>query len=84
MDDIAEIQKLPLIDLVWADVQGAEIDMIEGAEESFSKTRYIYTEYDDEELYEGQSNLEGILAALPNFEPVKVFKNDVLLKNKLL
>ena len=41
------------IDLIWADVQGAEADLIEGGTEALRRTRYFYTEYNNQELIRG-------------------------------
>lgn len=70
------------IDFIWMDVQGAEIDVINGGREALTKTRYLYTEYANSELYEGQYTLKQLLACLDNFEVVQRFPCDVLLKNK--
>ena len=70
------------IDFIWADVNGAEIDMIRGAGRALRHTRYFYTEYGTEELYEGQASLKLLLRLLPDFEVVQRFWVDVLLKNK--
>jgi 2-O-methyltransferase len=77
------------IDFIWADVQGAELDLIKGGLHTFQNhTRYFYTEYSNKELYEGQINLDQILEQLTNFDVIAEFKNDfdcdVLLKNKTL
>jgi len=74
------------IDLIWADVNGAEKDMIEGAQESLKFTRYLYTEFGPKgrEIYEGGIDQDTILTMLPNFERVLVHNNNVLLKNKEL
>ena len=72
------------IDLIWADVQGAEIDLIQGGKNALAHTRYFYTEYANEELYEGQISLGDILRSLPNFQLIYRFSGDVLLKNKRL
>lgn len=69
------------IDFLWADVQGAEIDLILGGEKTLAKTRYFYTEYSDKELYEGEILLSEILERLPDFEIVECYDHDVLLKN---
>lgn len=74
-------QSLNFVDLIWMDVQGAERNVLEGMQKSLSQIRYIYTEYNDRELYEGQPSLKEIMALLPNFKIVKRFKDDVLLKN---
>jgi FkbM family methyltransferase len=72
------------IDFIWADVQGAEEDLILGGLDALKRTRYLYTEYSNRELYEGQIDLQTILKLLPEFEVVKKYKNDVLLRNKSL
>ena len=70
------------IDLIWADVQGAEENLIKGAEKALRRTRYFYTEYSDQELYEGQIGLREIRKLLPHFDVFYRFSNDVLLKNR--
>jgi FkbM family methyltransferase len=70
------------IDFIWADVQGAEVDLITGGLETLAKTRYFFTEYSTKELYTGQVDLERILEMLPNFEIVTLWREDVLLRNK--
>jgi 2-O-methyltransferase len=75
-------QGVGAIDLIWADVQGAEGDLIEGGRRTLARTRYFYTEYDDEELYEGQIPLAELLSLLPDFEIVHRYRWDVLLRNR--
>lgn len=70
-----------VIDFLWADVQGAEGDLIAGGLETLRRTRYLYTEYSNAEMYQGQPKLEQILAALPQFELVTRYPDDVLLRN---
>lgn len=72
------------VDFIWADVQGAEVDMILGGSTLLASTRYLYTEYSDLELYEGQVGLEQLLAMLPGWEIAQRFPNDVLLRNTAL
>ena len=62
------------IDFIWADVQGAEGDLIVGGTHTLARTRYFYTEFSEHELYEGQLNLSEIKRLLPNFEIVEVFQ----------
>jgi FkbM family methyltransferase len=71
-----------VIDFIWADIQGAEVDLILGGQEAFKNVRYFYTEYCESELYEGEINLNKILELMPNFEVVEDYNGDVLLKNK--
>ena len=70
------------IDFIWADVQGAEGDLIAGGRDTLSRTQYFYTEYSNHELYEGQPTLEQLREMLPGFDVVKVFENDVLFRNR--
>ena len=69
------------IDLIWADVQGAERELIEGGQAALARTSYLYTEYSDEELYEGQLRLIEILALLPGWRVLYRWPYDVLLRN---
>jgi FkbM family methyltransferase len=84
LDDWAEEQGIRSIDLIWADVQGAEGDLIAGGTETLRKTRYFYTEYSNSQLYEGQLNLRELLSRLPDFKVQHRYEKDVLLKNKSL
>lgn len=70
------------IDLIWADVQGAEGDLIEGGRRALARTRYFYTEYHDHEWYQGQLPLAKLLSLLPDFEVVHRYPWDVLLRNR--
>lgn len=69
------------IDLMWMDVQGAELDVIIGGRKTLARTRFILTEYSDTPLYEDQLPLAGILAMLPGWSLVQRFKWDALLRN---
>ncbi len=62
----------------------AENLFIRGGQEALGKTRYLYTEYSNRELYEGQVNLPQLLALLPDYEVVARYPGDVLLRNKTL
>jgi 2-O-methyltransferase len=73
------------IDLVFADVQGAEGDMIAGGQKAFAeRVRYLWTEFYDTPMYEGQPNLDQILALLPGYTLVQKYKTDAYLKNTRL
>lgn len=79
-----------VIDLLWADVNGAERDFILGSLETLSKTRFFYTEFSKTEnvqLYQDAISRSEILELLPEFEEVGVFSymgnyGNVLLRNK--
>jgi 2-O-methyltransferase len=85
LDTWAKKNQIQLIDFIWADVQGAEIDLIQGGIDTLqNKTKYFYTEYSNREMYEGQVNLDGILAILTKFSIHTQFEHDVLLQNNTL
>ncbi len=84
LDTWAVANAIDRVDFIWTDVQGAEAEVIAGGMKTLAKTRYFYTEYSNQELYEGQLDVAGIKALLPDFEVVEVFDNDVLLRNTVL
>ena len=72
-----------IVDFIWMDVQGAEDLVFQGATEILKRTKYLYTEYNNHELYEGQLNLDQIKEILGNdWEVIHVYSDDVLLRNK--
>ena len=73
-----------LIDFIWADVQGAEDNLIKGAEATLKRTRFLFMEYSNHEEYLGQKNITDLLAMLPDFSIVKKYAGDVLLVNETL
>ncbi len=84
LDRFCENQGLGVIDFIWADIQGAEGEMIRGGRQALARTRYLYTEYSDDELYENQATLRDILELLPDFRVIELWSDDVLLENQKL
>lgn len=88
LDTFCADNDIKKIDFLWMDVQGNEDGVFLGAKDILNKTKYIYTEYNNKELYENQKSLDTLIELLDNkFE--LVFKTvdahmggDVLLKNK--
>ena len=78
LDDWILENEIEEVDFIWADVQGAESDLILGALQTFKKTNFFYTEFSDVEWYEGQINFDTINALLSNFSLIKKFENDAL------
>lgn len=82
LDTFCQQHDLDVIDFVWADIQGAEREMILGGSQTLLRTRYLYTEYSDDELYENQATLAEILSLLPDFRVIELWEDDVLLENR--
>jgi FkbM family methyltransferase len=82
LDSWAAAEGVTEVDFIWADVQGAEIDLIEGGQATLSQTKFLYTEYCDVELYEGQHTLERLLELMPGWAVHTRFSDDVLLENR--
>ena len=66
LDDWASDKNLGAVDLIWADVQGSESDLILGGKTVIRNTRFLYTEYGAIEWYQGQMSLDEICEALFN------------------
>ena len=85
LDTFCATKNINTIDFIWCDVQGAEERVIMGGKKTLeTKVRFLFTEYSNDEQYEGQPTLQRILNLLPTFEVVRDDGKDVLLKNKNL
>ncbi|MFH1148500.1 MAG: FkbM family methyltransferase [Pseudomonadota bacterium] len=81
-DELFDNAGVDMVDFIWADIQGAEINLILGGQKALKKTRYLYAEYSNGGLYEGDAPLDNLLAALPEgWEIAEDFKGDVLFGN---
>jgi len=84
LDDYCRDHAIGHIDFLWMDVQGAEAKVFAGAPEILKRTRYVYTEYSDDEMYEGQVPLKNLLSMLKTFSVMDVWPKEpsnVLLRN---
>jgi FkbM family methyltransferase len=83
LDTFFEQSKLERIDLLWADIQGAERDMVAGAPKTLTVTRFMFLEQDVKELYEGQWTLDEMIRDLePSWGVSAIFPTDILFWNK--
>jgi len=76
------------IDFIWCDVNGAEKEVINGAKKTLKNTRYLYIEFSDKELYEGQISKQDLLALLPDWTILGTYNfegnfGNLLMKNNL-
>lgn len=81
LDDWSDQHNISAVDLIWADVQGAEDLLIKGGRKTLSKTKYFFTEFDNREMYENQKNLQELKKLLPSFEVICLYYKNVLFKN---
>jgi len=84
LDDWAIEQGIVDVDFIWADVQGAEIDLIKGAKKILESSRFFYTKYSNDEWYEGQADLKQLYEALDNFSVCRIFRMDALFENSAI
>lgn len=78
LDDL--MRDIDRVDLIWMDVQGAELMVIEGGYDTLAKTKYLYLEC-QEERYEGQPGEAKVLEALKGWSIVERSGDNILLKN---
>jgi 2-O-methyltransferase len=84
LDDYCVEKGIKKIDFLWMDTQGAEAKIFAGAGDILKNTRYVYTEYSNDELYEGQQPLVKLIEILKTFEVMDIWMVEpmnVLLKN---
>lgn len=78
------------IDVIWADVNGGEEELLNGAQETLKKTKFLYIEFNatqEKKLYSQCLTKEAIKDMVPDFEEIGVYNfmgnfGNVLLKNK--
>jgi FkbM family methyltransferase len=81
LDDVTSL-KGHSIDFLWMDVQGAEELVFEGAKETLPCIKYLYTEYSNQQLYEGQLNKNQLLSILgTSWKVIFDYGGDILLEN---
>jgi hypothetical protein len=73
-------------DLLWVDANGGELAVIRGGLECLKKTRFLYIEFEEVELFKGAATRAQLLEALPGWEIIDEFNfagnyGDLLLKN---
>lgn len=80
VDNYCQVKGIKIIDFLWADVQGAEEDLIRGGASMLGSgaIKYFYTEYSDAQLYDGQLTFNELCALLKGYKVVHRFPGDVL------
>src|SRR5262249_41488526 len=60
LDDLCQELGIEVIDLIWMDLQGAELIALQSAGRLLEKVRYIYTEVSHRPIYQGQCLFDDI------------------------
>jgi 2-O-methyltransferase len=82
LDTWSERHQIARADFIWADVQGAESDLVEGAARFLRASRYFYTEHSNEEWHEGQITLADLIEKLPDSDLIMRYQMGALFQNK--
>ena len=61
LDQVARHCRVQSVDLLWLDVQGSELEVLKGGEQTLLRTRRVYLEASKEPLYEGQAVYEALV-----------------------
>lgn len=64
LDAVLDPFGLDTIDLIWLDVQGAELHVLAGGRQALARTALVYLEVSFEELYEGDCSFDDIQSHL--------------------
>ena len=83
------VRKGEPVDFLWVDVNGSEADFILGANQTLNKTKYLYIEFCEKELFAKALNREQMVKALPGFEVIGEYNflgsyGNLLFKNKTI
>ena len=81
---------IDIVDIIWADVNGGEEELLNGATTTLLKTKFLYIEFSavhSEKLYSECLTKEEIKNKLPDFEELGVYNfkgnfGNILLQNK--
>lgn len=72
---------LSYVTLIWADIQGGELNMLKGATETLKRTDYLYLECQTGKYHNRPTKAE-LLAQVPEFEQVFFDGGNVFLRRK--
>jgi FkbM family methyltransferase len=88
LDDLCAQLRIDVIDLIWMDLQGAELLALQSAGRVLDNVRYVYTEVSHRPLYHGQclfDDVDGFLTARGFRRCTKVNRNrwqqDIIYEN---
>ena len=85
LDTFTKENSIKEINFIWMDVQGAEDLIFIGGQDILKHTDFIFTEYSNMELYDGQKTLDELIELLPGNWIIKGYDSsglNVLLENE--
>lgn len=82
LDEIFFDYNVGHIDLIYADMQGAEAEMIRGGPHALAKTRFAFMEAEEIELYAGQTLKPDLIKMLDGWTLVEDFGANILMRNE--
>ncbi len=82
LDTFCREADIDQVDLIMADIQGAEKDLILGGAKMIPKTKFLYLEKCERELYEGMWLRDELVKNLPGFFVRAEWGCDILLERK--
>ena len=82
LDSLAREHGIGDVDFIWADMQGCEGDLILGGKDTIARTKAMFLEYSDIQLYHGAATLKQLMDMLPDWDIVYRSPTDVLLRNR--
>ena len=81
---------IPKVDIIWMDLQGAELLALKGLGEKLKTVKYVYTEVSHKEMYSGQvmfKELNDFMSAngfaIANNPSFDNWQEDVIYVNKI-
>ena len=82
LDDLCTNNEFGHVDFIWCDVQGCEVDVVRSGKTALKNTKWMFMEYANGELYEGQiplieieRELDGIMRLHTDFRGDALFVN---------
>jgi FkbM family methyltransferase len=75
LDSVMDKYSIPKVDIIWMDLQGAELLALKGLGDHLQNVKHIHTEVSYKEMYTGQVMFDE----LNNY----ILSNDFIIKNKL-
>ncbi len=73
------------IDFIWCDPQGAQAKIIRGGCYALRHTRWLYIEYYDNPLYDGEPTLDEMQGLLPDWDLVATYEHEnALFRNAMV